>query len=44
MRRKFLGQKQQIVLAEGAKFDKVGEFVVGDIGFIVRADEFFWRI
>mmetsp|Transcript_21385 Transcript_21385/g.38308 ORF Transcript_21385/g.38308 Transcript_21385/m.38308 type:complete len:306 (+) Transcript_21385:1054-1971(+) len=33
----FFGEEEEIVLAEGAYFDEVGEFVVGDVGFVVGA-------
>ena len=36
---KLLGGKEQVVLIEYAYFDQVGEFVVGDIRFVVGADD-----
>ena len=38
---KLLGGKEQVVLIEYVYFDQVGEFVVGDIGFVISTDELF---
>jgi len=40
----FFGEEEEIVFAEGADFDEVCVFVVGDVGLVVGSDEFFWRI
>ena len=40
MTSELLGKEEQVVLTEGAYFNEVGEFVVGDVRFVVSADEF----